>query len=74
LKAIADIQNDRSIAVLADRYTALAAEMRQNIQTSIEATIAVSTPEMRAAGIRPASRMTPCASQPSCLAMRTTAS
>ena len=35
------------------RYAALAAEMRQNIQASIEATIAASTPEMRAAGITP---------------------
>jgi hypothetical protein len=53
LKAIADMENDRSLAVLADRYTALAAEMRQNIQTSIEATIAASTEGMRAAGITP---------------------
>ena len=53
LKAIADMENDHNLAVLADRYTALAAEMRQNIQTSIEATIAASTQEMRAAGITP---------------------
>jgi hypothetical protein len=53
LKAIADMKNDRGIAALADRYAAVGAEMRQNIQTSIEATIAASTPEMRAAGITP---------------------
>jgi hypothetical protein len=58
LKAINAANQDRAnkdhrIAALADRYAAVAAEMRQNIQTSIEATIAASTPEMRAAGITP---------------------
>ncbi len=53
LHAIAAANNDSKIAALADRYAAVAAEMRQNIQASIESTIAASTPEMRAAGITP---------------------
>jgi hypothetical protein len=53
LHAIAAANSDRNIGALADRYGPIAAEMRQNIQASIEATIAASTPEMRAAGITP---------------------
>ena len=53
LYAIGTANSDRKIGALADRYAAVAAEMRQNIQASIEATIAASTPEMRAAGITP---------------------
>jgi hypothetical protein len=53
LRSIGTADNDRSMAALAERYAAVAEEMRQNIQASIEATIAASTPEMRAAGITP---------------------
>jgi hypothetical protein len=53
LHAIAATSDDHKIAEEAERYAAIAAEMRQNIQASIEATIAASTPEMRAAGITP---------------------
>jgi hypothetical protein len=53
LHAIAAANGDRNSGALADRYGALAAEMRHNIEVSIEATIAASTPEMRAAGITP---------------------
>ena len=41
------------MTVLGEHYAAVAVEMRQNIETSIEATIAASTAEMRAAGITP---------------------
>jgi hypothetical protein len=53
LGAIGAADNDRTMAALAEHYRAIAEEMRQNIQASIEATIAASTPEMRAAGITP---------------------
>jgi hypothetical protein len=53
LHAIGAANNDRNLSALADRYAAVSAEMRQNIQASIEATIAASTQEMRAAGITP---------------------
>jgi len=53
LASIGTADNDRSMAALAEHYKAIAEEMRQNIQASIEATIAASTPEMRAAGITP---------------------
>ncbi len=53
LNAIAASSSDPANAALGARYAALAEEMRQNIQRSIEATIAASTPEMRAAGITP---------------------
>ncbi|HEY3988364.1 MAG TPA: hypothetical protein VGM02_03630 [Acidobacteriaceae bacterium] len=53
LKAIGSAHNDHATGALSERYAAIATEMRQNIQTSIEATIAASTPEMRAAGITP---------------------
>ena len=41
------------MTALGERYASVAEEMRQNIQASIEATIAASTPEMRTAGITP---------------------
>jgi hypothetical protein len=53
LGSIGAADNDHSMAALAEHYRAIAEEMRQNIQASIEATIAASTPEMRAAGITP---------------------
>jgi hypothetical protein len=53
LKAIGAANNDRNLTVSGERYAAIAEEMRQNIHASIEATIAASTPEMRAAGITP---------------------
>ena len=53
LRSIGAAENDRTMTVLGEHYAAVAAEMRQNIQTSIEATIAASTAEMRAAGITP---------------------
>ena len=45
--------NDDKLAALGERYTSLAAEMRANLQRSLEATIAASTPAMRGAGITP---------------------
>ena len=53
LRSIGAAENDRSMTALGEHYAAVAAEMRQNIQASIEATIAASSPEMRAAGITP---------------------
>jgi hypothetical protein len=53
LRSIGTAENDRNMTALAEHYAAMAAEMRQNIQASIEATIAASTAEMRAAGITP---------------------
>ena len=53
LGSIGAADNDGPIATLAKHYAAVAEEMRGNIQASIEATIAASTPEMRAAGITP---------------------
>ena len=53
LQAVASATGDGTTKMLASRYAALAEEMRGNIQRSIEATIAASTPEMRRAGITP---------------------
>lgn len=53
LRSIGAAENDRSMTALGEHYAAVAAEMRQNIQASIEATIVASTAEMRAAGITP---------------------
>ena len=53
LRSIGAAENDRTMTVLGEHYAAVAVEMRQNIETSIEATIAASTAEMRAAGITP---------------------
>ena len=53
LRSVGAAENDRDMSGLAEHYAAAAEEMRQNIQSSIEATVAASTPEMRAAGITP---------------------
>jgi hypothetical protein len=53
LQAVGNVNNDATIAGASETYAAIASEMRGNIQRSIEATIAASTPEMRAAGIIP---------------------
>jgi hypothetical protein len=53
LRSIGAAENDRNMTALGEHYAAVAAEMRQNIQGSIEATIAASSAEMRAAGITP---------------------
>lgn len=53
LAAIGSTPGHDEMASAAQRYAALAEEMRGNIQRSIEATIAASTPAMRKAGITP---------------------
>jgi hypothetical protein len=53
LQAIGKAKNDAAITAASETYAAIAGEMRSNIQRSVEATIAASTPEMRAAGITP---------------------
>lgn len=53
LKAVGSTSGKPDLTALGEHYTPVAVEMRQNIQRSIEATIAVSTPEMKRAGITP---------------------
>jgi hypothetical protein len=53
LQAIGRSKNDAAINAQAERYAGISKEMRENIQRSIEATIAASTDEMRQAGITP---------------------
>ncbi len=53
LQAIGKVKKDPAITAASESYAAIASEMRGNIQRSIEATIAASTPEMRKAGITP---------------------
>lgn len=45
--------SDPSLAAEASRFTAIAAEMRTNIERSLATTLAVLSPEMRSAGITP---------------------
>lgn len=44
---------DLTLSAEATRFTAIAAEMRTNIQRSLETTLAAMSPEMKAAGITP---------------------
>lgn len=53
LRVLASDSKDAVLSSGAARYTSLADEMRANVQRSLEATIAASTPVMRAAGITP---------------------
>lgn len=53
LRDLGATMTDTSVTAQAQRYAAIGEEMRANIQRSIEATIAASTPEMRKAGITP---------------------
>jgi hypothetical protein len=53
LKLAAAQSNNEAMRTDATRYEALAKEMRSNIQASLEATLALRSPEMRAAGITP---------------------
>jgi len=53
LNAIGTEKKDAAVITTAETYAVIAKEMRENIQRSIEATIAASTPEMRKAGITP---------------------
>lgn len=53
LQVIGSEKKDSATTSTAQRYVAIAKEMRQNIQRSIESTIAASTPAMRKAEITP---------------------
>ena len=53
LQALGSSGKNAEAAGTGQRYAAIAEEMRANVQRSIEATIAASTPEMRQAGITP---------------------
>lgn len=53
VRACAEQSKDPVLSLDAQRYASLADEMRANVQRSLEATMAASTPAMRAAGITP---------------------
>ena len=53
LQAIGKDNSDATLTAEAGRYTAVAEDMRGNVQRSLDATIAASTPAMRQAGITP---------------------
>jgi hypothetical protein len=53
LQMVATATGNSQHGATADKYRALAEEMRQNIQNSLEATIAAGNPAMRQAGITP---------------------
>lgn len=53
LALAAQLSGDANLNNAANRYTSIAAEMRTNIQASLEATLALRNPEMKTAGISP---------------------
>ncbi len=53
LRLAAQISHDEALSSAAARYDAVAKEMRANIQSSLEATLALCSPEMKQAGITP---------------------
>ena len=53
LAAVGKLGNKQELLDRAERYRALAAEMRENIKASLAATIAAGNADMRAAGITP---------------------
>ncbi|QNI34709.1 hypothetical protein H7849_00715 [Alloacidobacterium dinghuense] len=53
LALAAQAGHDESLIGAATRYAGIATEMRANIQASLEATLSLRTPEMKAAGISP---------------------
>ena len=53
LRLAAQTSHDTALADTASRYEAIAKEMRENIRASLEATLSLRSPEMKAAGIAP---------------------
>jgi hypothetical protein len=53
LRLAAEITHDAVLAESAARYEVIAKEMRENIRTSLEGTLSLRAPEMKAAGITP---------------------
>jgi hypothetical protein len=53
LRLAAKISHDEALSSAAARYDAIAKEMRANIQSSLEATLALRSPDMKQAGITP---------------------
>ena len=53
LRLAAQVTHDAALAEAASRYEAIAKEMRENIRASLEATLSLRSPEMKAAGITP---------------------
>lgn len=53
LRLAAQTSHDTALADAASRYEAIAKEMRESIRASLEATLSLRSPEMKAAGITP---------------------
>ncbi len=53
LRLAAELSHDEAMSSAAARYDALAKEVRANIQASLEATLALRSPEMKQSGITP---------------------
>lgn len=53
LRLAAQISHDEALSAAAARYYAIAKEMRANIQSSLEATLTLCSPDMKQAGITP---------------------